>query len=219
LTRRATIVHSSAPVSVVNWTRRATFCYGSCTKRKKPRSDFGIRSNSRIHQFFSNLAKTASLSKEVTSFERIAILARLLTMVTNTKSLFQIHKLQKGYRDNRFNPFVTPSTNKETQRKRLRLRSPILPHAISNLRTPVRPEIVVETGLDDDTEEGKVVDEEEGNQVDAEVELDEATEEEEELSDDIDIAVGTTSEFNLLVPQTDLFQFISTNFVCRECHN
>jgi hypothetical protein len=140
-------------------------------------------------------------------------------MVTNTKSLFQIRKLQKGYRNNLFNNFVTPSTNEETQRKRLRLSSPLTPHAIRNLRTPVHPEIVVETVLDKDDE---VAEEEMADdlveEVGAEVELDEA-EEEEELSNDIDIAVGTTSDFNLLVPQTDLFQFISTNFVCRECHN
>ncbi len=138
-------------------------------------------------------------------------------MVTNTKSIAQIRNLQvAAFRDNRF---VTPSTNDGTQRKRLRLSSPLTPHAIRNLRTPVHPEIVVETVLDEDDE---VVEEETADdlveEVGAEVELDEA-EEEEELSDDIDIAVGTTSDFNLLVPQTDLFQFISTNFVCRECHN
>ena len=65
----------------------------------------------------------------------------------------------------------------------------------------------METVLDEATEDEVVVVD---DLVEEEVELDDAEE---------DIVIGTTSDFNLLVPQRDVFEFISKNFVCRECHN
>ena len=153
---------------------------------------------------FSNLAKKSIHKKEVTSFQRHDFLARLLvTMVTSVSNAAAVKKL-KG------TPhfLVTPSTEVSgdgngNRRKRRRLTSPMLPHAISNLQVPSPVEA---------TSDGACTVAETEEELETEVEC-----ENKEDEDKTDKSVIPILDTNLLISESNLYKFVSSNFVCKLC--
>jgi hypothetical protein len=126
-------------------------------------------------------------------------------MVTTVKNTSSLRKLASS------SYFVTPTSLGdigERRLKRARLSSPMSPHAIQKLRTPLDVGAQVADGV---------------SEVDDNVPVDEV-----EFDDDglpyhiVDSLVDVTtlkSEFNVLIPQSDFINFIRDNFVCKECQS
>jgi hypothetical protein len=100
----------------------------------------------------SNLAKIACLSKKLTYFDRVALLASCLS------TFMPAHIRQSAILCQLIGSFITPSTASdinETVRKQACLSSPMSPHAMNNLRVPVIAETVSIEATEDDRVNGK----------------------------------------------------------------
>jgi hypothetical protein len=113
--------------------------------------------------------------------------------------------------------FVTPFSG-EDNRKRLRLTSPMLPHAIATLRTSTVE--VLSVGKEADTRAEMEVSAAE-NIIENEVALDHldglCENVNDEIDDDNEMPLGGGS--NLLIPEIDFITFITNNFVCKSCNS
>jgi hypothetical protein len=124
-------------------------------------------------------------------------------MVTSTSKATMLHRLTGS--------FVTPSSTDDTdepKRKRARLSSPMSPHAIARLRVPVIAETV---SVDEIAEEEAQNDPRTDHN---EVEL---------INPFLKSAVipndKKNDDFNLLIPQLELFQLIKENCNCKKCNS
>ena len=109
--------------------------------------------------------------------------------------------------------FVTPSFSDDIdvdRRKRVHLSSPLSPHAVRHFREPV----VAETVSEEDAEEDGAADEATNIEVESEfdVDVDPVVENLNKTP-----SLETCFDFNLLLPEKDVFKFILENFQCRKC--
>jgi hypothetical protein len=84
----------------------------------------------------------------------------------------------------------------------------MLPHAIANLRVPAIAETV---RIDDVDKDGGDV---EPNVVNSEVELHDVP----FVATNV-LEPSDNGDYNLLIPEQEVFNFIRTNFVCKKCNS
>ena len=118
--------------------------------------------------------------------------------------------------------FVTPSFldmgSLEQKQKQAQLTSPMSPHTIRNLsratnndhEASVLDNVVVKDVIEGDEEEDVKEVGEENEEVECCVEEDE---------DVHNVGTNLSVGSNLLIPELYLFDFVTTNFVCKHCHN
>jgi hypothetical protein len=124
----------------------------------------------------------------------------LVTTVTNVKNKLSLQKIELAWY------YVTPSNSGDVEvpkHKGVRLSSPMSPHAIQKLRIP---DADVENGVD-----AIII------ASDVKVELKTNVDDDDDNDDLPDVLASIRSQYNVLIPQNHLVNFISGNFVCKLC--